>query len=59
LPNLPVGKWLTMDIGDLDQDGDTDIFLGSYFHNGVEITKSITSGITEFPHLLILYNKTK
>lgn len=59
IPELPVGKWLTMDIGDIDKDGDTDIFLGSYFHNGAEITKSVTSGNTEFPHVVILYNKTK
>lgn len=59
IPNLPIGKWLTMDIGDLDQDGDLDIFLGSYFHNGVEITKSVTSGVTDFPHVVILYNNAK
>lgn len=50
------GKWLTMDIGDIDKDGDTDIFLGSYIHNMAELTKLLYKGIEKFPRILVLLN---
>ena len=50
------GKWLTMDIADINQDGRTDILLGSYFHNANEVTKLATKGITDYPNILILLN---
>lgn len=53
------GKWLTMDAGDIDLDGDDDIILGSYFHNFNEMTKLMMSGVGEFPQLLVLKNKLK
>lgn len=55
---LPAGKWLTMDMGDMEGDGDPDIFLGSYFHNALEVTKTATTGQLEFPHVMILKNKS-
>ena len=53
------GKWLTMECADIDADGRTDIILGSYFHNPLEVTKMSMKGITDFPQLLILKNHWK
>lgn len=50
------GKWLTMDAGDFNQDGQLDLFLGSYFHNIEEWTKLLNEGITSFPEVLLLMN---
>ncbi|HSN07468.1 MAG TPA: VCBS repeat-containing protein, partial [Hanamia sp.] len=50
------GKWLTMDIGDFDKDGDTDIFLGSYIYSMSELTKLLYKGIVSFPQAIILIN---
>lgn len=59
LPAARSGKWLTMECADIDQDGRTDIILGSYFHNPLEATKLTLKGITDFPQLLILKNRWK
>lgn len=53
-----LGKWLTLEVSDPDQDGDLDIFLGSYFHNTTEFSKFLLSGQKEFPQILILTNNT-
>lgn len=53
-----VGKWLTMELADLDHDGDKDIILGSYFHNIAEMTKLLGRGIVSFPQLLVISNNT-
>jgi len=50
------GKWLTMDIGDIDKDGDEDIFLGSYIYSMSELTKLLYKGVVSFPQVLILRN---
>ncbi|KAA0994035.1 VCBS repeat-containing protein [Dyadobacter sp. UC 10] len=55
-PPAAAGKWLTMEVGDLDQDGDFDIILGSYFHTIGEITSLMARGTTSFPQLLVLKN---
>jgi hypothetical protein len=55
-----LGKWLTMEAGDFDHDGDIDIVLGSYFHNVEEMSRLITSvDASSFPQLLVLNNTTK
>jgi hypothetical protein len=53
------GKWLTMEIADLNKDGLEEIILGSYFHNILELTKMYAHNISEFPIGLILWNKNK
>jgi hypothetical protein len=58
-PEAAFGKWMTMEAGDFDQDGDIDIVLGSYFHTLGEMSKLITKGILSFPQLLVLTNQKK
>ncbi len=58
-PEAANGKWLTMETGDFDQDGDEDIVLGSYFHTLGEMTQLMFRGIATFPQLLVLKNNVK
>lgn len=58
-PMAASGKWLTMEAADFDQDGDTDIVLGSYFHTIGEMTKLISRGQLTFPQLLVLTNRRR
>jgi hypothetical protein len=58
-PEAANGKWLTMEAADIDQDGDMDIVLGSYFHTVGEMTQLLFKGITSFPQLLVLENRGK
>ncbi|MFC5411698.1 FG-GAP repeat domain-containing protein [Larkinella bovis] len=58
-PEAAFGKWLTMEAADVDQDGDLDIVLGSYFHTVGEMTQLLFRGITSFPQLLVLENQKK
>jgi hypothetical protein len=53
-----MGKWLTMELADLDRDGDKDILLGSYFHNALEMTRLMSRGVFAFPQVLVVWNKT-
>jgi hypothetical protein len=53
------GKWLTMEVADIDKDGDTDVVLGSYFQNVVEMSKLLVKGVEKFPQVLVLRNTTK
>ncbi len=58
-PEAAAGKWLTMEAGDFDQDGDIDLVLGSYFQSLGELTQLFSKGIQEFPQLLILTNESR
>lgn len=55
-PNAAEGKWLTMEVGDFDDDGDMDIVLGSYFHKLSELAKLAFKGIFSYPQLIVLEN---
>ena len=50
------GKWLTMEVGDFDHDGDDDIALGSYIYSMGELTKLLKKGVESFPQAIILWN---
>lgn len=52
------GKWLTMDIGDLDKDGDTDIVIGSFLGYEAGATNRIKFIDKKIP-FLFLENKKK
>lgn len=59
-PQADVGRWLVMEKGDFDQDGDVDIALGSFIHErtiggSAYRQRQWRSGI----HVLILKNKKK
>ena len=59
-PQADVGRWLVMEKGDFDQDGDVDIALGSFIHErtiggSAYRKRQWSSGI----HVLILKNKKK
>ena len=58
-PQGSMGKWLTMEAADVDNDGDTDIILGSYFHNVSELTPLMFQGITTYPNIIILKNQSR
>ena len=54
-----IGRWLTMDAGDIDLDGDIDIILGNAkFSLGNIPAKFMTKWSGSSPSILILKNKT-
>ncbi len=53
-----LGKWMTMDIGDLDKDGDTDILLGSFMLSMRMGERQVLENSKTTP-FLILENKAK
>lgn len=55
-PDARNGKWLTMDVADIDKDGDDDVILGSYFHAFSEVAKLMVKGVEQFPQVIILRN---
>ncbi|MCK0156709.1 VCBS repeat-containing protein [Cellulophaga sp. F20128] len=58
LPEAKYGKWLTMEVGDFNNDNLPDIMLGSFLYNIKEMSKMIvTTGETSFPQVLLLLNK--
>jgi len=58
-PEAAVGKWLTMEAGDFDKDGDIDLVLGSYFQSVWELSKLIAEGVATFTQILVLTNRKK
>ncbi|MCP4978616.1 MAG: VCBS repeat-containing protein, partial [Maribacter sp.] len=55
LPEAAYGKWITMEVGDLDNDGLLDVMLGSFLMNFTEMGKVFANtGTTTFPQGLLL-----
>ncbi|MBD1260996.1 VCBS repeat-containing protein [Maribacter polysiphoniae] len=60
-PEATNGRWITMDVGDIDDDGDIDIALGSFVYF---IAKGDTTGLSkkwlkESPSVILLENTLK
>ena len=54
------GRWLRMDAGDIDQDGDLDILLGSYIHGPSEVPDGLMRAWeAKGPSVLVLRNQLK
>lgn len=59
-PDCERGRWLTMDVGDLDGDGDADIVLGAAFKTPFKTPPALQARWDkEGPSLLILRNQLK
>ena len=59
-PNAGRGRWLTMDAGDVDQDGDDDILLGSFFRpTSPDHTDLMKQWLKPGTGVLLLKNETK
>lgn len=57
-PEAPKGRWIVMDAGDMDEDGDTDIVLGSfvYFIPAGDTTGLGKKWLTTGPSIIVLEN---
>ena len=58
-PDAAYGKWLTMEVADLDKDGDDDIVIGSFIYNISEMSKMIGKNVDRFPNFVVFRNKRK
>ena len=51
------GRWMVMDVADMDSDGDSDIILGSYLRNVNEDLEEMKLKINDLPSIIVLENK--
>lgn len=50
------GKWMVMDVGNMDNDGDEDIIIGSFLGESVSRGRGMIIQNKESPSVLILEN---
>lgn len=58
-PEANQGKWMVMDVADMDQDGDSDILLGSFLRRGMADVEELKIGRKLPPSMIVLENKKK
>ncbi len=54
-----LGKWMVMDVADMDADGDSDIILGSYLKNLNENSEEMKLYNYDSPSIIVLENKIR
>ena len=55
IPEAAYGKWMTMEVGDINNDGLLDVMLGSFLMNYTEMGKVFAAtGSNTFPQVLLL-----
>ena len=58
VPVSAFGRWICMDVGDWDNDGDPDVALGN-FARGFQIQKDLAPRWNAYLPLIVLENKTR
>jgi len=59
-PQCISGRWIVMDVGDVDDDGDMDILLGSYIHGPTKVPDFLSkTWERQGPSLMILKNNRR
>ena len=58
-PVTSKSRWLTMDVGDIDKDGDDDIILGNFSQGPSDAPEDVKQAWQKGPAVMILMNKTK
>ncbi len=58
-PEANHGKWMVMDVADMDQDGDADILLGSFLRRGMVDIEELQMEKKMPPSMIVLENKKR